>query len=312
MARVLLIGANGQVGFELLSHLAPLGEVIATTRSGELPGAIACEALDLAQPGSAAELIDRVRPACIVNAAAYTAVDRAEDEPAAAQRGNADALAEIGAAAHACGALVVHYSTDYVFPGDGTRPYREDDATAPQSVYGRTKLDGERLLAQSGADHLIFRTAWVYGARGHNFLRTMLRLARERDRLAVVDDQRGAPTPASLIAAVTAQTVGQCLRAAPERRQAFGGVHHLASGGETSWHGFATAIFERAVAAGLLARAPTVDAIASGAFPAKAKRPAYSVLDTTRLRQTFGVHLPSWQSGLDRVMADMASRPAVP
>lgn len=312
MARLLLLGANGQVGFELLSHLAPLGEVVATTRSGTLPGAIACEALDLADEGEAAALIARIRPDCVVNAAAYTAVDRAEDEPDAAQRGNAGALAEIGTAAKACGALVVHYSTDYVFAGDGARPYREDDATGPQSVYGRSKLAGEQLLARSGVDHLIFRTAWVYGARGHNFLRTMLRLAGERDRLGVVDDQRGAPTPAALIAAVTAQVVGQCLRTPPARRSALGGVHHLASAGETSWHGFAGAIFARALAAGLIQRAPVVDPIATGAFPARAKRPAYSVLDTTRLRDTFGVHLPSWQSGLDRVIADLAARRQVP
>ena len=310
MARLLLLGANGQVGFELLSHRAPLGDVVATTRSGVLPGAIGCEALDLASEGAVADLIGRVRPDCIVNAAAYTAVDRAEDEPAAAERGNAGALAEIGAAARACGALVVHYSTDYVFPGDGVRPYREDDATGPQSVYGRTKLSGELALAHSGVDHLIFRTAWVYGARGHNFLRTMLRLAGERERLGVVDDQRGAPTPAALIAAVTAQAIAHWQRASIVQRESLRGIHHLASTGETTWHGFATAIFERAVAAGLLSRAPVVDAIASTAFPAKAQRPAYSVLDTTRLRESFGMHLPSWSSGLDRVIAELATRQA--
>lgn len=308
MSRLLLIGANGQVGFELLSHLAPLGDVVATTRSGELPGRLRCETLDIADGDAVRALVERVRPDCIVNAAAYTAVDRAEDDAEAAHRGNGEALATLGAAAQACGAGVVHYSTDYVFPGDGARPYREDDPTGPTSVYGRSKLEGERLLAASGADHLIFRTAWVYGARGHNFLRTMLRLARERDTLAVVDDQRGAPTPASLIAAITAQAVARWRTLAGEQRRSTGGVHHLASAGETSWHGFATAIFERAVAAGLIARVPTVNAIDSSAFPAKAKRPAYSVLDTSRLRATFGLHLPDWRTGLDRVIAELASQ----
>lgn len=306
MTKIVLLGANGQVGFELMTHLAPLGELVAATRSGELPGGIRCAQVDLAAPGSAAGLIAREAPQIVVNAAAYTAVDRAEDEPDIALRVNGLALAEIGAAACALDALVVHYSTDYVFPGDGEQPYREDDATGPRSAYGESKLAGERALADSGADHLCLRTAWVYGVRGSNFLRTMLRLGRERSELRVVDDQRGAPTPAALIAAVTAQLITHWRAAAADQRAALTGTYHLASAGETSWCGFARAIFARAVTAGLLERAPQVHAIASHEFPAKAVRPAYSVLDCSRLRERFALHLPVWSDGLDRVIAALA------
>jgi dTDP-4-dehydrorhamnose reductase len=306
--RLLLLGANGQVGFELIEHLAPLGDLVSATRSGVLPGMVPCATVDLSVPGSASAAILRLRPDCVINAAAYTAVDKAEDEPGIALRANGDALAEIGQAANAIDALVVHYSTDYVFPGDGVAPYREDDPTGPVSVYGRSKLAGEQALAASGVAHLIFRTAWVYGARGHNFLRTMLRLARERDELKVVDDQRGAPTPATLIAAATAQAIAQWRRGDEDERAAVNGIHHLTSSGETTWCGFARAIFERATTAGLVARAPGVHAIGSDEFPAKAKRPAYSVLDGSRLRQRFGLHLPAWDKGLDRVIAELADR----
>lgn len=307
-AKLLVLGGNGQVGFELLAHLAPLGEVTAATRDGLLPGAIDCARVDLATPGSAAALIESMRPDVIVNAAAYTAVDRAEDEPDVALRVNGLALAEIGAAAAKLGALVVHYSTDYVFPGDGSRPYREDDETGPRSAYGESKLVGERALVDSGADHMIFRTAWVYGARGGNFLRTMLRLGRERKELSVVDDQRGAPTPAALIAAVTAQALGRWLASDAAARMALIGAYHLASAGQCSWCEFARAIFERAVTAGLLPSAPRVHAIGSADYPAKARRPAYSVLDGGRLRERFGLHLPDWSQGLDRVIAELAAR----
>lgn len=306
--KILLLGANGQVGFELIEHLAPLGEVVCATRSGTLPGNIPCRQAELGYPGSAASLIADVRPDCVVNAAAYTAVDKAEDEPDMALRVNGLALREIGEAAREIGAMVVHYSTDYVFPGDGQRPYREDDPVGPVSAYGESKLTGERMLAESGAAHMIFRTAWVYGARGHNFLRTMLRVGRERDELRVVDDQRGAPTPAFLIASVTAQAIGQWFSADAAGRSSRQGIFHLVSSGETSWHGFAEAIFERAKGAGLIERVPTVHAIASNEFPAKATRPAYSVLDTTRLRDRFGLYLPHWASGLDRVVAELAER----
>ena len=306
--KFLLLGANGQVGFELIAHLAPLGEVITATRNGRLPGDIPCAQADLSVHGSAAALIARERPDCVVNAAAYTAVDRAEDEPDIALRVNGLALAEIGQAACSIDALMVHYSTDYVFPGEASRPYREDDIVGPISAYGESKLAGERALTESNAAHMIFRTAWVYGARGHNFLRTMLRLGRERRELKIVDDQRGAPTPAWLIAAVTAQAVAQWRRANTGARKKLEGVFHLASAGETTWCGFAQAIFARASAVALLERAPTVQPIASSEFPTKATRPAYSVLDTARLRERFGLHLPSWTIGLDRVIAELADR----
>lgn len=306
--KLLLLGANGQVGFELIEHLAPLGELTVATRNGNLPGEIPCAHVDLAVRGSAAALIAAERPDCIVNAAAYTAVDRAEDEPDVALRVNGMALAEIGEAACSIGALVVHYSTDYVFPGTATRPYREDDAVDPVSAYGESKLAGERALVESGAAHMIFRTAWVYGARGHNFLRTMLRLGRERDELKIVDDQSGAPTPAGLIAAITAQAVSQWRRADAGTREAFEGLFHLASAGETTWCRFAQVIFARAHAAGLLERLPQVHPIASREFPTKAARPAYSVLDTGRLRERFELHPSHWTAGLDRVIAEVADR----
>ncbi|HJU38844.1 MAG TPA: sugar nucleotide-binding protein, partial [Tahibacter sp.] len=195
---------------------------------------------------------------------------------------------------------------DYVFDGAGTRAYREDDAVAPLGAYGRTKLAGEDALRASGAAHLNFRTAWVYGARGANFLRTMLRLARERDRLTIVADQRGAPTPSRLIANVTAAALARWLAWSDAERRAASGTYHLVSAGECTWHDFASAIVARAQAAGILERQPEVAAIATADFPTKARRPAYSVLDTARLRATFGVHLPSWEEGLAGVIGELA------
>ncbi len=306
MAGILLLGGNGQVGFELLRHLAPLAPVQAATRTGQLPGGAACLTVDLAQPDSAAQAIARVQPELIINAAAYTAVDRAEDEVELAQRVNGQALAEIGQAAATLDALVVHYSTDYVFPGDGGAAYGERDATAPASSYGASKLAGEQALAASGAAHMIFRTAWVYAARGHNFLRTMLRLAGERDQLSVVDDQTGSPTPAWLIAAATAHAVARWRGSDADARTGLQGTWHLTSSGHTSWHGFASAIFERALAAGLLEQAPQLTAIGSDQFPTRARRPAWSVLDNRRFCQHFGLHLPHWQEGLDQVLMELA------
>jgi dTDP-4-dehydrorhamnose reductase len=304
--KMLLLGANGQVGFELARSLAPLGELVTATRSGTLPGGAPCEVGNLADAASLTALLDRVAPDLIVNAAAYTAVDRAEDEPEAAQRANGDAVGEIGRWAAARGAAIVHYSTDYVFDGAGTRPYREDDAVAPLGAYGRSKLAGEDALRASGALHLNFRTAWVYGARGANFLRTMLRLARERDRLTIVADQRGAPTPARLIASVTAAALVNWLARDDAQRRASSGTYNLVSAGECSWHDFASAIMARAHVAGLIERQPEVAAITTAQFPTKARRPAYSVLDTSRLAATFGLHLPSWEEGLAGVIGELA------
>lgn len=304
--KILLLGANGQVGFELQRSLAPLGEISAATRSGKLPGGIDCLRADLGDAESLAQVLRSEHWDIVANAAAYTAVDRAEDESALAARINGEALAQIGAWAAANGALVAHYSTDYVFDGQGTRPYREDDATAPLGAYGRSKLAGEDALRTSGCAHLILRTAWVYGARGGNFLRTMLRLARERDRLTVVDDQRGAPTSSRLIAATTAAVLKQWQNGDAAQRARYNGVYHLAAGGETTWCRFARAIVARAAAAGLIPREIDVAAISTVEFPTKARRPAYSVLDTAKLRERFGVISPDWTQGLDAVIGELA------
>lgn len=304
--KILLLGANGQVGFELARSLAPLGELVCATRSGTLAGAVPCLAADLARPESLAATLDAVKADVIVNAAAYTAVDRAEDEPQLAQRINAQALAEIGARAAAGNALVVHYSTDYVFDGAGSRPYRENDATAPLGVYGRSKLDGENALRASGCDHLILRTAWVYAARGHNFLRTMLRLAREREELRIVGDQRGAPTPARLISAATAAALARLLARRTGERDKWLGTYHLCAAGQCTWFDFAGAIFARAHAAGLLERVPRLVPISTAEYPTPARRPTYSVLDCSRIRDAFGLHLPNWRNGLDAVISELA------
>jgi dTDP-4-dehydrorhamnose reductase len=302
---ILLLGADGQVGYELHRALAPLAAVIATTRKGVLPGLIACRRCDLDDHEGLRALITSQRPRWIVNAAAYTAVDRAEDESELARRVNGEALAVIGAAARLIGARVVHFSTDYVFSGAAMQPWREDDATAPLGAYGRSKLAGEVALRESGAAHLIFRTAWVYAPRGANFLRTMLRLARERDRLTVVADQTGTPTPARLIAEASA-LVMHALRDAAGDDPRFG-TYHLTASGHTSWHGFASAIVEHAHRIGLIEHPPEVAAITTAEFPTKAQRPAYSVLDTTKLQSTFGLTLPDWREGLARVIGEITA-----
>ncbi|HKZ11176.1 MAG TPA: dTDP-4-dehydrorhamnose reductase [Rhodanobacteraceae bacterium] len=280
-------------------------EIIPATRSGMLDDGMRCESLDLAYFDGLSKALDRIAPNVIINAAAYTAVDRAEDEAELAQRINGEALGVLGAWAKQHAARVVHYSTDYVFDGRANRAYREDDATHPVSAYGRSKLAGEIALRESGARHLIFRTAWVYAARGHNFLRTMLRVGAERDTLRVVDDQIGAPTPARLIADVTAQAVAQWrIDETPARD----GVYHLVASGQTSWCRFARAIFERAQTVGLIERAPSVQAIRTDEYPTKATRPAWSVLDTGKLRATFDITLPDWQAALDGVMEELPNR----
>ncbi len=297
--RLLLLGGNGQVGTELRRALAPLGEVTVSTRTGKLGDAIDCEAADLDQPDSLAALIDRTAPDIVVNAAAYTAVDRAQGERDAAFRANALAPARIAEACAARNALLVHFSTDYVFDGQGTRPYREDDPAAPLGVYGESKLAGEQAISASGARHMILRTAWVYAAHGHNFLRTMLRLAGEREELRVVADQMGAPTPAALIANVTARLLAG--------QPAASGTWHLTASGETSWCGFAKAIFDGADVRGLTQRHPRVVPIPTADYPTPAARPAYSVLDCSKLQDDFGIQLPSWQEGLERTLDAVAS-----
>ena len=296
---ILLLGANGQVGHELRRSLAPLGEVVATTRSGELPDGGRCEIADFDQPETLAALVARVAPALVVNAAAYTAVDKAEDDEAAAFRANAEAPGVLARACASLGIPFVQYSTDYVFDGQGSRPYREDEATAPLGVYGASKLAGEEAVRQAGDDHLILRTAWVYGGRGHNFLRTMLRLGAEREELKVVADQVGTPTPAYLIAEVTASVLGRTI---PAR-----GTLHLTASGGTTWHGFAEAIFQGAATRGLLDRVPRVTPITSAEFPTRARRPAYSRMDVAALEDVLGSPLPHWQQGLDHVLDQIAA-----
>lgn len=295
--KILLFGANGQVGHELRRSLAPLGEIVCTTRSGRLADGTPCEIADFDQPRSLAPLVARIAPDVVVNAAAYTAVDRAEDEPEAAFRANAEAPGVIAEACARRDAWLVHYSTDYVFDGTATRPYREDDPTAPLGVYGASKLAGERTILESGARHMIFRTAWVYAAHGRNFLLTMLRLAKERDELRVVADQVGTPTPAALIADVTAAA----LRLSP----APSGLWHLTAHGRTSWHGFAQAIVDGAFERGLIARKPSVVAIATADFPTRARRPAHSCLDHGRLPPDLLAAIRDWREGLGRVLDEL-------
>jgi len=296
---VLVFGGNGQVGQELLRVLAPLGTVVATTRSGALPDGTACEVADFGQPGSLPALLDRLQPAIVINAAAYTAVDRAEQDVEAAFAVNAQAPGVIARWCAAHGVPMVHYSTDYVFSGEGVVPYREDAPTAPLGVYGTSKRDGEDAVRAAGGRHLIFRTAWVYASHGANFLRTMLRVGAERDELRVVADQIGTPTPAALIADVTAQAL--------QHPGQLSGTWHLTASGQTSWHGFAEAIFAEAVAAGVLTKAPNVQGITSADYPTPARRPAWSVLDNRKPQQDFGIILPTWQEGLHRVMGEIAS-----
>ncbi|MBI5270248.1 MAG: dTDP-4-dehydrorhamnose reductase [Burkholderiales bacterium] len=294
--KILLLGKDGQLGWELQRALAPLGELVAAGRRGDGPVA------DLAQPESLVALVRAVQPAIIVNAAAHTAVDRAESEPGLAQALNADAPGVLAREAAALGATLVHYSTDYVFDGSGHAARDEDAPTAPLSVYGRTKLAGEQQVRASGCRHLILRTSWVYAARGGNFARTMLRLAAERDELRVIDDQVGAPTGAELIADVTAHALRR-LAQAPE----LSGLYHLAAAGETSWHGYARHVIEWARARGQALRvAPeAVRPIPTRDYPTPAARPLNSRLDTRRLRAAFGLHLPPWQPGVERMLGEV-------
>lgn len=296
--RLLLLGADGQVGWELRRALQPLGEVVALGRAGARhPHDGRALIGDLTDPDGLRQTVAALQPGAIINAAAYTAVDRAESEPDLAYRINAQAPGALAEAAAACGAWLVHYSTDYVFDGSGTQPWREGDAPVPLNVYGASKLAGEDAIRASGCRHLILRTQWVYGVRGGNFARTMLRLARERERLTVVDDQWGAPTGADLIADVTAHALRQALATGQG-----GGTYHLAAAGVTTWHGYASFVIQAArhrwPEAGW--RTTAIDPVPSSAFPTPARRPHNSRLDTARLQHTFGLHLPHWQAGVLR------------
>jgi len=290
--KILLTGKNGQVGFELQRALAPLGELLAVDQSE----------CDMADAQAIRRLARSFNPDIIVNPAAYTAVDKAESEPELAHAINTVAPGVLGEEAAKQGAWVVHYSTDYVFDGSKPGVYREDDLTDPQSVYGRTKRDGEIALQQSGARHLILRTSWVVGAHGSNFAKTILRLAAERDSLNVVADQYGAPTSAALLADVTAQLVRQQRREGSEHFPF--GLYHLVAGGETSWCDYARFVVSEALAAGksLNLSPDSIRAITTSEYPTPARRPANSRLDTSKLRSTFDVELPTWQSGVRHIL----------
>lgn len=290
--KILLTGKNGQVGFELQRALAPLGELVA----------VDVEDCDLLSPDAIRKLVAEVQPQVIINPAAYTAVDKAESEPDLAQAINADAPRIFGEEAARLAALVVHYSTDYVFDGSMPGAYVETDATNPQNVYGRSKRDGERALLAATPKHLILRTSWVVGAHGANFAKTMLRLAAERDSLSVVADQWGAPTSAALIADLTAQLVRQWHR---EGHSYFPyGIYHVAADGETNWCDYARFVIGEAIKVGkpINVLPDAIKAIVTADYPTPATRPANSRLDTTKFRNTFGLALPHWQAGLSHIL----------
>ena len=297
--KILLFGKDGQVGWELQRALAPLGELVALDfDSTQLHG-------DFSRPEALADTVRSVRPAIIVNAAAHTAVDKAESEPDFARALNATSPAVLAREAAAIGATLVHYSTDYVFDGSGSSPRTEGAPTAPLSVYGRTKLEGEQVIQASGCRHLILRTSWVYAARGGNFAKTMLRLAAEREQLKVIDDQVGAPTGAELLADVTAHAL-RTIAARPE----LGGLYHLAAAGEVSWHGYARFVIEWARARGHAVKvAPDqVLPIPTSAYPTPATRPLNSRLDSSRFEHDFGLLLPHWQRGVERMLREVLER----
>lgn len=291
--KILLLGKNGQLGWELQRALAPLGELVALDRH---------EGGDLTQPDTLWATLKHHRPEVIVNAAAYTAVDKAESEPELALQINARAPGLLAEYAAAQNALLLHYSSDYVFDGSGSAPRDEGAATAPLSIYGRSKLEGEQAIAASGCRHLILRTSWVYAARGGNFAKTMLRLAAEREQLKVIADQMGAPTGADLLADLSAHM----LRATLQRPE-LGGLYHAVAGGETSWHAYACHVIEFARTRGVALKvAPEqVLAIPTTDYPTPARRPLNSRLATTKLQQAFGLRLPHWQQGVERMLNEI-------
>jgi dTDP-4-dehydrorhamnose reductase len=298
--KILLLGKNGQVGRALERALAPLaaaGELVALDRTN---------GGDLAQLDSLATTVRQLRPQVIVNAAAYTAVDKAESEPDQARLINALAPEMLAKEAQALGAWLVHYSTDYVFDGSSTRPWLETDATAPLNVYGQTKLEGERQVQAHCTRHLILRTSWVYAAHGSNFAKTMLKLAQERERLTVIDEQWGAPTGAELLATVTAAAIE---KARLPGKDALAGIYHLAASGETNWHAYASHVIRQAKALrpDLSWAVQEIAPVPSSAFVTAARRPHNSRLDTRKLQADFGINLPHWQQGVDEMLAQVLS-----
>jgi dTDP-4-dehydrorhamnose reductase len=298
MLKILLLGKNGQVGWELQRSLAPLGEVLALDRhSPQYCG-------DLSKPELLAQTVLAYKPDFIVNAAAHTAVDKAESDPELTNVLNTEAPAALAKAAAQVGAWLVHYSTDYVFDGSGTHARQEGEGTGPLSVYGQTKLDGEKAIVASGCKYLIFRTSWVYAARGGNFAKTMLRLAQERDKLTVINDQHGAPTGADLIADVTAHAMRRVLNT---QNISFSGVYHLVASGEVTWHGYASHVIAqaKAIKPELDWKVTDIAPVPTSAFPTPAKRPLNSRLCTHKLQQAFELVMPPWQQGVDRMLAEI-------
>jgi dTDP-4-dehydrorhamnose reductase len=296
--KIVLLGKNGQVGWELQRSLACLGEVLVLDRhSTSYCG-------DLSQPEQLVRTVLAYKPDFIVNAAAYTAVDKAESEPELVRCINTDAPAALANAATQVGAWLVHYSTDYVFDGSGSHARQEGESTGPLSVYGQTKLDGEKAIVASGCKYLIFRTSWVYAARGGNFAKTMLRLAQEREKLTVINDQHGAPTGADLIADVTAHAMRHVLNT---QNISFSGVYHLVASGETTWHGYASHVIEQArtINPELNWKVGDVAPVPTNEFPTPAKRPLNSRLCTNKLQLAFGLVMPPWQQGVDRMLAEI-------
>ena len=294
--KILLFGKNGQVGWELQRSLAPLADLISLDfDSSEICG-------DFTNLDGIAKAVRDISPDVIVNSAAHTAVDKAEDEEELVQIINAAAPGTLAVEAERVGALLVHYSTDYVFDGSGITPWLETDRAEPLNVYGKTKLEGERLIQQSGCRHLIFRTSWVYGTRGGNFAKTMLRMAQERDSLKVINDQVGAPTGAELLADITAHTIRDT-----QNNPGLSGLYHLVAAGETSWHGYASFVIGQARRAGIPLKVfpESIQAIPSSSFPTPAQRPLNSRLDTTKLQRTFNLSLPHWQVGVSRMLNEL-------
>jgi len=291
--KILLLGKNGQLGWELQRSLAPLGQVTALARESENY----CG--DLANLAGLTDTVRILRPDVIVNAAAYTAVDQAENEPERAHLLNATAVGTLAEEAARLGAWLIHYSTDYVFDGSGSRPWQENDKPAPLSVYGRSKLAGEEWIQSSGCRYVIFRTSWVYAARGGNFAKTMLRLAQERERLTVVDDQWGAPTGADLLADVSTHAIRHVMQ-----RPEDGGIYHCAAAGETTWFAYAQYVITQAK--GITMKVQEITPVPSSAFATQAIRPHNSRLDTSKLRTTFGLTLPHWQQGVERMLAEIS------
>lgn len=309
--RILVLGGTGQLGRELAVALAPVGEVQVATRDGKWSPGLEALSVDLDLPVRLREVIRDNQPHVVVNAAAYTAVDKAEEDPQTAHRINAVAPGVLAEEVGDIGGLLVHYSTDYVFSGESSRPWRETDPTVPINIYGHSKLGGEEAIRLRGCPHLIFRTGWIYAAHGHNFLRTMLRVGSERDELKVVDDQTGAPTWARDLADVTSQVLSGLWREDESPANVLGdrgGTYHVAADGETTWCGYARELFARAVEYGLLEREPRVEATTTEAFGAPARRPAYSVLDCSRAKETFGISMPPWQHSVAQCLKELAEQ----